>query len=54
MRIFNSIKWRLQIWYGFYLAITLLGFTGVSYQLESNRQYNNIDREIGDHIGMIA
>ena len=54
MRIFNSIKWRLQIWYGFYLAITLLGFTGVSYQLESNRQYNNIDREIGDHIGMIV
>jgi heavy metal sensor kinase len=53
MKIFKSIKWRLQIWYGFFLAIVLMGFTGVSYQLESTRQFNNIDRELGYHIGQI-
>jgi two-component system, OmpR family, sensor kinase len=53
MKIFNSIKWRLQIWYGFFLALVLMGFTGVSYQLESDRQYNNIDRELGDHVEQI-
>jgi two-component system, OmpR family, sensor kinase len=53
MKIFKSIKWRLQIWYGFFLAIVLMGFVGVSYQLESDRQYNNIDRELGDHIEQI-
>jgi heavy metal sensor kinase len=53
MKIFKSIKWRLQIWYGFFLALVLMGFTGVSYQLESDRQYNNIDRELGDHVEQI-
>jgi heavy metal sensor kinase len=53
MNIFNSIKWRLQIFYGIFLALVLMGFVGVSYQLESDRQYNNIDRELSDHIDQI-
>jgi heavy metal sensor kinase len=49
----KSIKWRLQIWYGLFLALVLMGFVGVSYQLESDRQFNNIDRELSDHIRML-
>ncbi len=49
MKIFNSIKWRLQIWYGFFLALVLMGFIGVSSQLEYDRQFHNIDVILSDH-----
>jgi heavy metal sensor kinase len=53
MKVFKSIKWRLQIWYGFFLALVLMGSAGVSYQLESERQFHNIDVEISGRISTI-
>ena len=34
MKIFKSIKWRLQIWYGLILVVVLAGFGFTAYQLE--------------------
>ena len=34
MKIFKSIKWRLQIWYGLILVAVLAGFGFTAYQLE--------------------
>jgi len=33
MKIFKSIKWRLQIWYGLILVVVLTGFGFTAYQL---------------------
>ena len=46
MKIFNSIKWRLQIWYGLILVAVLIGFGLTSFQLERNRQFRRIDEEL--------
>jgi heavy metal sensor kinase len=40
--IFNSIKWRLQLWYGLILAVVLLAFGNTAYQLEWDRQHRVI------------
>ena len=42
MKFLNSIKWRLQLWYGLFLAMVLLAFGNTSYQLEWDRQYRLI------------
>ena len=46
MKIFNSIKWRLQIWYGLILLLVLAGFGITAYQLERGRQFRRIDNEL--------
>ena len=46
MKIFNSIKWRLQIWYGLILVAVLIGFGLTSFQLERSRQFRRIDEEL--------
>ena len=46
MKIFNSIKWRLQIWYGLILALTIAAGVATSYQMEHDRQLNYIDRTL--------
>ena len=43
MRIFKSIKWRLQIWYGLILVVVLAGFGFTAYLLEWGRQVRMID-----------
>jgi heavy metal sensor kinase len=54
MKIFKSIKWRLQIWYGLILVIVLAGFGFTSYQLERNRQFGRIDQELHRRVGVLA
>jgi signal transduction histidine kinase len=54
MKIFNSIKWRLQIWYGLILVVVLAGFGFTAYQLERNQQMNRIDNELHQRIGILA
>jgi two-component system, OmpR family, sensor kinase len=54
MKIFNSIKWRLQLWYGLILVCVLAGFGFASYQLERNRQFCRVDDEIHRRIGALA
>jgi two-component system, OmpR family, sensor kinase len=54
MKIFKSIKWRLQIWYGLILVVVLAGFGFCSYQLERNWQFRRIDDELHRRIGVLA
>src|ERR1700734_1234776 len=54
MKIFNSIKWRLQIWYGLILVVVLAGFGVTSYQLEHGRQMRRIDGELMSRVDMLA
>ena len=46
MKIFKSIKWRLQIWYGLILVLVLAGFGITAYQLEYGRQMRRVDDEL--------
>lgn len=41
----NSIRWRLQLWYGLILVVVLAGFGFTAYQLERNRQFRALDVE---------
>jgi len=54
MKIFNSIKWRLQIWYGLILVIVLTGFGFTAYQLERGRLFGRIDNELHRRVGILA
>jgi hypothetical protein len=44
--IFQSIRWRLQIWYGLILAALLAGFGFTAYRLEHNRVIRQVDEEL--------
>jgi two-component system, OmpR family, sensor kinase len=54
MKIFKSIKWRLQLWYGVILFIVLfaLGFT--AFQLENNRLFGRVDQELHRRVNLLA
>src|SRR5271168_24603 len=54
MKIFKSIKWRLQIWYGLILVGVLAGFGLTAYQLARNQQMARIDDELHRRVGMLA
>ena len=54
MKIFKSIKWRLQLWYGLILVVVLAGFGFTAYQLERNRQFGRIDQELHRRLNVLA
>ena len=54
MKIFKSIKWRLQLWYGLILVVVLAGFGIVAYQMERNRQFGRIDQELHRRVNVLA
>ncbi len=54
MKIFKSIKWRLQLWYGLILVVVLAGFGITAYQLERNRQFRQVDGELHRRIRVLA
>ena len=54
MKLFKSIKWRLQLWYGLILLVVLAGFGFTAYQLEYGRQMRRIDGELHLRFGMRA
>jgi heavy metal sensor kinase len=54
MKIFKSIRWRLQIWYGLILVVVLAGFGFTAHQLERGRQLKDIDDELQRRIGVVA
>ena len=54
MKIFKSIKWRLQIWYGLILVVVLTGFGFTAYQLERGRTLGRIDNELHRRAGVLA
>ena len=54
MNIFQSIKWRLQLWYGLILVLVLAGFGFTAYQLERVRQFRKLDEELHRRVSVIA
>ena len=46
MKIFNSIKWRLQLWYGLILLTVLAGLGVAAYELERGKTYRQVDNEL--------
>jgi two-component system OmpR family sensor kinase len=42
----NSIRWRLQIWYGLILVAVLAGFGVTAFQLDRGRVYRQVDDEL--------
>jgi signal transduction histidine kinase len=54
MKIFKSIKWRLQVWYGLILVAVLaaLGFT--AYQLQRDLLMGRIDNELHRRFTVVA
>jgi two-component system, OmpR family, sensor kinase len=52
--IFQSIKWRLQIWYGLILVAVLAGFGFTAFQLERNLQLRRLDDELQRRFGALA
>jgi two-component system OmpR family sensor kinase len=53
MKLFKSIKWRLQIWYGLILVGVLAGFGLTAYQLARGQQFGRIDDELNRRIGIL-
>jgi two-component system OmpR family sensor kinase len=54
MKIFKSIKWRLQLWYGLILVAVLAGFGFTAYQLERGRLFGRIDDELHRRVGILV
>lgn len=54
MKFFQSIRWRLQLWYGLLLALLLGGFGVTAYQLESARQLRRIDEELQQRLPVLV
>jgi two-component system, OmpR family, sensor kinase len=54
MKIFKSIKWRLQIWYGLILVAVLAALGITAYQLERNLLFARIEGELQRRFPPIA
>ena len=48
--IFNSIRWRLQAWYGLILVAVLAGFGPTAYQVAHDNQLRRIDQDLEQHL----
>ena len=54
MKLFKSIKWRLQLWYGLVLVVVLVGFGTTAYQLERGRQFRRLDEDLHRRAGLLV
>ncbi|HXF10517.1 MAG TPA: hypothetical protein VN625_07000, partial [Desulfuromonadaceae bacterium] len=52
--ILNSIKWRLQLWYGLILVLVLGGFGATAYRLEYNQRIHRLDGELQRRFKTVA
>jgi heavy metal sensor kinase len=52
--ILNSIRWRLQVWYGLILLFILAGFGFTAYQMERTRRLRAIDDELQRRIAAVS
>jgi two-component system, OmpR family, sensor kinase len=50
----NSIRWRLQIWYGVILAVLLTGFGATAFQLMRGSTYRRVDDELQRRVGELS
>ena len=54
MTIFNSIRWRLQLWYGLILVLVLAGLGTAAYQLERGKLYRQMDNDLVHRLNVLA
>ena len=52
--IFNSIRARLQIWYGLILVVILVGFGFTAYELERGHLFGRINSELDRRANLLA
>jgi heavy metal sensor kinase len=50
----NSIRWRLQLWYGVILVVLLAGFGITAFQLMRGSTYRRLDDELQRRVGEIS
>jgi two-component system, OmpR family, sensor kinase len=48
--IFNSIRWRLQVWHGLILILVLAGFGFTAYQVARDNQLRRIDQDLDQRL----
>jgi two-component system OmpR family sensor kinase len=48
--IFNSIRWRLQAWYGLILIVVLAAFGLTAYRVAQDNQLRRIDQDLERHL----
>lgn len=51
---FDSIKWRLQIWYGLVLVAVLAGLGIAAFQLEKSKLYRQVDDKLRQRMRVLA
>ncbi len=51
---FNSIKVRLQVWYGLILVAVLAGLGVTAFELEKSKVQDQVDVSIKEHVRLIA
>ncbi len=54
MKLYKSIKWRLQLWYGLILVVVLAGFGVTAYQLDRNRLLRQVDNQLHQRVKVLA
>ncbi len=52
--ILNSIRWRLQVWYGLILLFVLAGFGFTAYRLEWNRRMRTLDEGLQKRLAALS
>ena len=50
----NSIRWRLQLWYGLILVTVLTGFGATAFQLMRGSTYRRVDDELQRRVGELS
>jgi heavy metal sensor kinase len=50
----NSIRWRLQLWYGLILIVVLSGFGFTAYEMDRNRRIRSLDEELQRRVGVMS
>lgn len=53
MKLFKSIRWRLQVWYGVILVVVLAGFGFTAFQLERGQQFRQIDDQLRRGVAVV-
>src|SRR5690242_17195385 len=51
--VFNSIRWRLQVWYGLLLLVFLAGFEVTAYKLQRGRVFQQLDAELHRRLNQV-
>ena len=54
MKIFRSIRWKLQLWHGLLLAVVLIGFGFTSLQFQRDNQFHQIDQELEQRVSPVS